>query len=254
MRTILSIVSLLAAITAFAQKPKGSVQAAAAPKTDTASIIDYYESMYTHAVTYSDLQVATNAMYAILTYRPNDVGIKDTIARLYFNRSMPFQAMLVGKEVLDKEPENTRILEVVAFSQQDLGLLKEALESFEKLYRLTTGNYYLYQVASLQYSLQRFGECQTSLSTLLQKEGIDQDKITMNYGQAGSQQVSMKAAIMNMFGMISVELGKNDTAKQFFEEAAKIDEKFVLPRANLEQLAKAAAAGDSNSEGGNSGQ
>jgi tetratricopeptide (TPR) repeat protein len=242
---------LLVCFSGFAQKGNKGVTPPAVAKTDTAAMIAYYESMYAEALKFNDFQVATNAMYAILAYHPSDIGIKDTLARLYFTRGMSVQAVLVGMEVVEAQPNNLAVLEVVAASQENLGLNKEALETYEKLLTQTKTNYYRYQVASLQYKLARLGECKTNLEALLNLEGVDTDKITMTYGQAGSQEVSIKAAATNMLGVLALDLKQPDTAKQLFEAAIKLEPDFVLPKANLEQMAKAAASASNGGASGN---
>jgi tetratricopeptide (TPR) repeat protein len=238
MRHLLLFTVFLAGLSASAQKAGKTTGATS--KTDTAAAIAHYERMYAQALRYNDFQVATSAMYAILGYRPNDVGIKDTLARLYFTRGMSSQAVLVGMEVIKAQPDNLEVMEVVAASQENLGLIKESLETYEQLYQLTGNNYFQYQVASLQYRLKRLGECKANLEALLNAEGIDKEKITISYGQAGSQQVGMKAAVINMLGVLALDLGQNDMAKQLFEQAVKLEPQFVLAQANLQELNKPA--------------
>ena len=228
---------VLTSLAAIAQKnPKGNPAAPAQPKTDTSAIIAHYERMYAAALDFNDLQTATVAMYQILAYRPSDAGIKDTLARLYFTRGMSLQALLAGEEVLESQADNQAILEVVAVCQDNLGLAKEALETYEKLFALTKSHYHQYQVASLQYRLKRLGECQANLMALAQANGLEEQKITMNYGQAGSQHVNLKAAVINMLGVLELDMGKTDTAKQLFEQAIKLDPEFLLALSNLESL------------------
>ena len=57
----------------------------------------HYEKAYGLALNYSDLSVATDAVYAMLAFHPNDLAIKDTLARLYFTRGLSVQALLVGR-------------------------------------------------------------------------------------------------------------------------------------------------------------
>lgn len=234
MRYTTLILALFLTSSLLGQRGAKTEVGAAGP--DTATIIAHYEKAYSIALSYSDLSAATDAVYSMLAYHPDDLAIKDTLARLYFTRGLSVQALLVGMEVLDAQPENQAIMEVVAVSQENLGLAKEALDSYEKLFGLTQSNYYKYQMASLQYRLKRLGECQANLNALLQAEDVETQKITMTYGQQGSQEVSMKAAVVNMLGVLALEVGKKDDAKQLFEQSLELEPEFLLAAANLQSM------------------
>lgn len=215
-----------------------ATQAATKPSTGANSgTFDMYLKMYRQALDYSDLGTAVVAVQSILASSPDKENFKDTLAYLYFNGSQFVQSLLVGNDVLEKNPTNENVLEIVAISQQSLGLLKESLESYEKLYGMSQSVYHKYKIASLEFNLKRFGECQNTINQLMQMPGTD-EKITITAGNRQSQNVSIKAALLNMQGVMALELKQNDQAKQSFEAALNLEPEFVLAKANLQAMSQ----------------
>ena len=47
------------------------------------------QQIFTQAVTYGDLGVATNAVYKMMALKPQNRGLKDTLTYLYFSSLLP---------------------------------------------------------------------------------------------------------------------------------------------------------------------
>ena len=65
----------------------------------------------------------------------------------------------------------------MAVSKQNLGLIKEALADYEKLYAAEKSVYHLYQMSTLQYQLKRYGECVVSLDQILASADAEKQKV-----------------------------------------------------------------------------
>ena len=79
-----------------------------------------------------------------------------------------------------------------------------------------------------------------SIGKILADPKANEQKVAMTIGQRGQQQeVVLKAAAINMKGVLYKELGKLDMAKVQFEEALKIQADFVLAKGNLQALTQA---------------
>ncbi|GIV43477.1 MAG: hypothetical protein KatS3mg035_0600 [Bacteroidia bacterium] len=101
----------------------------------------------------------------------------------------------------------------------------------------TKSLFHAYQIANLQFILKRFGECEATLAEILKDPQAEQEKVNVIIANQGQQQVIIKAACLNMAGVIYMEQNQDDKAKKFFEEALKVDKDFSLPKGNLEYLA-----------------
>lgn len=196
-----------------------------------------YKSVYRMALGYGDPLVAIQAVYYQLAKEPTSLALRDTLATLYFNTRLYFAGVQVAKEVLTKEPNNTKMLELVALSYQAQNLSKESLEAYERLYPLTKNVFHLYQIATLQYSLQRYGECNLTVGALLTDAESEKQKVSITAGQK-TQQVMIKAAAVNLKGVVLMEQKEYASAQQQFEEALKLQADFELAKNNLDAAKK----------------
>lgn len=184
-----------------------------------------------------DLSAATSSVYTMMALKPERVDLNDSLALLYFAGERYGQSYIIGEEILKANPNRKDILELVAVSKQNLGMTKESLADYEKLYSAEKGIYYLYQIATLQYQLKRYGECVASLDQIINNPESAQQKVNIML-QGGSQDVAMKAAALNVKGICALELNQEEAAKDNFTKALEVAPDFVLPKGNLDMIAK----------------
>ncbi len=225
---------------AFAQK-KGKEEPVQSKPAQSSNSKDYelQQTIMTRALKYNDADAAKNALFNMIAMQPESKNLVDSLAILYYQMGSYTECILVSREILEESPDKTGILEIKAISEQNLGLAKLALEDYEVLYPVTKNIYHLYQIASLQYDLKRFGEADLTIQAILADQKLDETKIQVFLGQGQSQQVPMRAGVYNMQGMLLLNINKEAEAKAKFEEALKLDEKFVLPKNNLAAIKKA---------------
>lgn len=212
----------------FAQKTK--------PVAAATDLFETEMNIYRSALKHYDIQTGISALYTALELHPERTELKDTLAMLYFAGERYLQASSIADEILKDKPTAQNILEIAATSKQALGDTKEALADFEKLYAQSKNVYHLYQVATLQYQLKRFGEASESLNTIVTSPDSEKQQVAISAGQNQSQQVSLRAAAFNVRGIISSDLNNKAIAQQNFEEALKIAPDFVLAKNNLAAL------------------
>lgn len=198
------------------------------------------KAIYKSALRYSDLAVAKSAVYSLMALSPSDKTLRDTLLFLYFNGGSFGQSVLLSREILAEAPSNATVMEIKAVSEQNLGLIKESLESYEKLYAQTKNIYHLYQVSVLQYQLKRYGECNASIESILKDEKALTEKVSINLGEKESQEVVLKAATLNIRGVMQLETKREAEAKASFEEALKLQPDFELAKNNLSLTQKKA--------------
>ncbi len=227
-----------ATITSFAQKTAANVQQTA-QTTNTDNGYSLKEKIFRESLKYGDLVVAKQALYEMIALKPESKNLKDSLAYIYINLGSLQQAILLAREIIEANPDNEGILEVKAVAEQNLGLPKESLTSYETLYAKTKNVYHLYQIATLQYDLKRVAECNTSVDQLLASPDIDKKEINIGTGQRGQQQrVILKAAALNIKGVLAMDLNETAIAKVCFDEALKLTPDFVLAKNNAEFLAE----------------
>ncbi len=239
MKSFSIILSFLLFVTcASAQtKPKGSVANIEKPKI-VAQEFDL--QLYHKAITYGDYEVAKTALYNLIIRHPDSLNYMDSLVTLYFSLGQMPQCIMAGNQYLQRDTNNLSVMEMVALSYTQLSKNKESLAMYEKMF-LKTGNiYYAYQTAVQQFYLKRIGECNQMIDIIINDPKSTTDKIAINVDQTTQQQVPLKAAALNMRGIIFKELRMADKARAAFEEALKIMPDFALAKGNIELLDKPA--------------
>lgn len=199
---------------------------------------------YRLALSFADYEVAKNSMFSLIAKNPNRIDYLDSLSRLYFSMNAYPQALAAAGFVLKSQPDNQQMLELSAICQSAMKNEKEALSTYEKLYAKTKSVYHLYQIAVLQYSLQRTGECSTSIETILADKDAATQKIQISYDEQNAQNVPLNAAAYNLKGVVAKDAKDIEKAKSNFNEALKIYPEFQLAKNNIELMNKPAEVSD----------
>lgn len=205
-----------------------------APSGASGDAFALQQAIYKRALSYNDLSVATQAVYTMIALAPDRKGLKDTLAQLYFQRGAWPQTVLVTTETLENNSENQAARELRAVAYQSLGMAKESLADYEQLFQQSNNVFHLYEIGTLQYSMRRFGECEQTVARLLADERIKGEEI-MLAGQDGKnrQKVPLAAAVLNLRGVVDLDQGKKETAKEYFNAAIQLFPEFELAKNNL---------------------
>jgi tetratricopeptide (TPR) repeat protein len=147
---------------------------------------------------------------------------------------MATSAALVALDILQVNEKSIGSLEIAAFSLEQLGALDRALPHFERLFLLTGDNFSLYKSAFIQYNLKKYQEALNSVN-MLSKNTKPDDKIGFPISQTETQEIGMKAAALNLKGMIYLDQGSKAEAKLAFEEAIQLEPNFNLAKENLKK-------------------
>lgn len=191
--------------------------------------------VYENAMLIGDYDVARTALLYLITSNPEHIPFLDSLTRLYYVTGMYGQALISSEIYLKKDEHNESILEISAACYSVLGDSKKALSTYEILFQKNKSMKYLYQIAVIQYQMKRLGECEQSVSQIIQsKEGMT-EKISIN--MAGQmQEVPISAAAYNLSGVMNKELGQNEKAQSDFKQALKIFPEYFLAQNNLDDL------------------
>ena len=251
---VLIFVSLVSSV--FAQKKKKNEKAEPAKqevvaqpqpvKTESASKKDsvppinplfrHYAIKYQIAVQWNDPEVAKDALYdLIIENQGNDSLIYELAYYYYQNQKYP-SAVLVSQELLKRNPKNTTALEMTAIGYENLGVFDRSLQSYESLYLLQSNPTVLYKMAFLQMRLKRYKESGTSADILLADKSVDTLKVSFTGGDNKAKEYPMRAALLNLKGMLSQEQGDKVSAKKFFELSLALGADFPPAKENLSKL------------------
>lgn len=231
-RTILLLLLALCAGNLAAQTANDSI-----PRLDSktkAALNAADQAAYQVAMRYSDLGMAKAKLYDLMIRNPENVRYMEALANIYFDNTQYPSAALVAMDLLQLNDKNVGALEIAAYSLEQLGALDRALPHFESLYLLTGDNFSLYKSAFLQYNLKRYEEAMNSVNMLV-KNAKEDEKIGFPKSQTETQEVSMKAAALNLKGLIYLDQNSKAEAKTAFNEAISLDAGFEQAKENLKK-------------------
>lgn len=192
------------------------------------------QAAYQLAMRYNDPDMAKTKLYSLIIRNPENLRFQEALGSLYFEMGESTSAALVALDILEVNDKSIGALEIAAYSLEQVGALDRALPHFESLYLLTGDNFSLYKSGFLQYSLKRYEEAMNSVNLLLREAKTD-EKIGFPKSQTETQEVSMKAAALNLKGMIYMEQDAKEDARVAFEEAIQLDPNFEMAKENLQK-------------------
>ncbi|MBN7812684.1 hypothetical protein J0A68_17145 [Algoriphagus sp. H41] len=192
------------------------------------------QAAYQIAMSYSDVGIAKTKLFDLMVRNPEDMRYREALANLYFDAQQYASAALVSMDILKVNDKNIGALEIAAYSLEQLGALDRALPHFESLYLLTGDNFSLYKSGFIQYNLKRYEEAMNSVTMLVKNAKAD-EKIGFPKSQTETQQISMKAAALNLKGLIYLDQNSKAEAKTAFNEAIAMDPAFDQAKENLKK-------------------
>ncbi|HMT29287.1 MAG TPA: tetratricopeptide repeat protein, partial [Bacteroidia bacterium] len=128
------------------------------------------------------------------------------------------------------------IKEISAYSYRNLGDIKTALPLFEELYKTTNSVENGYQVATMQFTMKRFGECFETITKIKTNPESKTAKVVITTEQGDNMRVTYLAAVENLSGVLYTEMGKPEMAKAAYERAIAEAPDFILAKKNLENM------------------
>ena len=163
---------------------------------------------------------------------PEDLRYMEALGSLFFESGKNASAALVAMDLLKINDKNVGALEIASYALEQLGAFDRALPYYESLHLLTGDNFSLYKSAYLQYSIKRYAEALNSLTMLVKVAKAD-EKIGFAVSETETQQVNMKAAALNLRGLVYLEQGSKSEAKTAFTEALALEPTFTQAKDNL---------------------
>jgi tetratricopeptide (TPR) repeat protein len=215
---------------AFAQTATDSIPKFDPKVKNALNMVD--QMAYQAGLRYSDLSIAKIKLYDLMARNPEDLRYMEALGSLYFEAGEYASSALVAMDILKINDKNVGALEIASYSLEQLGAFDRALPYYESLHLLTGDNFSLYKSAYLQFSMKRYAEAMNSL-TMLMKLAKEDEKIGFAVSETETQQVNMKAAALNLKGLVYLEQASKSEAKAAFTEALALEPTFTQAKENL---------------------
>jgi predicted Zn-dependent protease len=231
--SILILLFAFAGSTALAQQ---TTQEQAAPTEEPESLRKRNETdqrIYQLALRYNDMAAARIKLLELIERNPTNPRYAELLASIYFDSNQFSSAAVAALDLLEINDRSTVGLEVAAYSLEQLGAMDRALPQFERLYLLTDNIFSLYKTAYLQYSLKRYEEALNSINMLVKNNKSNEEKLGFPKEDDTTQEVTVKAAALNLKGMVYLDQNSKAEAITAFEQALELNPEFEIARSNL---------------------
>lgn len=188
---------------------------------------------------YNDPEVSRMALYSLLAENPSNIGLRDSLAMIYFQNQKFASAALVAQEVVINEPSDMFACEIAAISFERLGVNNKALKFYEKLYLNNTDEIgRLYKMGFLQLELKLYEEALTSAEILTGHKQAEEVAFLFPTDDGKGQEVNMKISALRLKAMIEDERGNKQAAKEYYTSILKIKPDFEIAKKELAELEK----------------
>ena len=194
------------------------------------------KSIYKEALNNYDLETAQTAVYHIIKLEGEQSKYMDTLAFIYFNQKKYLPALRVADKILKKQ-EKLPILEIKAVALENLQALKDAIDTYDKIYKLKKDVITAYKLAELQEQLKRSAEAYATLKSAENLKFPEKGYVTFPGMKKNTvQKVPLKAAFYDLIAKTSYDLHNYDMAIKYYDEALKIYPDFYLAKQNKQAI------------------
>lgn len=211
------------------------------PIKNKADLITFYKQKYKIAKELRDKDAAKDAIFSLFILSPADTAVQMDLMTFYFETKQYNQSAFLADRLYTLDNKNIAALDILTKSQESVGEYTDAVINYETLYQRTKNSYYQYLSAFCQYELRRYYECDAYMQNVIKNPDLEQHVVVIAYEQNGeekAQEVPLKAAVLNLYGLLKIELKQYKEAKAYFEEAMKRFPDFILAQRNYEDAAK----------------
>lgn len=194
--------------------------------------------VYQMALRYNDIAVARMKLHELIERNPTNLSYHETLVSLYFESGQYTSAAVSALDLLEKNDQSIIGIEVAAFALEQLGAFDRALPQFERHYLLTGNLFSLYKTAYMQYSLNRQDEALNSITMIVKNPKSSDEKVGFPKADNTNQEISIKAAALNLKGMVYMYQKNKAEAIQAINQALELAPDFEIAKDNLKEAQK----------------
>ncbi|GHB50151.1 tetratricopeptide repeat protein [Mongoliitalea lutea] len=194
------------------------------------------QRIYQMALRYNDLPVARMKLYELIDRNPTNLRFHELLATLYFDTNQFTSAAVVAMDLLEKNDKNVTALEIAGYSLEQIGAIDRAMPYFESHYLLTGTLFSLYKTAYMQFSLDRYEEALNSANMLIRDTKSSTEMLNFTKADETTQEVSVKAAALNLKGLVYMAEKNVEEAQAAFMQALELAPGFEMAQLNMREL------------------
>ena len=183
-----------------------------------------------------DVNVAINACYSIIANDSTQTNYYDTLVYLYLNTSNQGSTYLAARRCLKYHPEDAKMNKLAANYAKALGMPDTAIMYYNKTFVLDNKLENLYDVAQIQYNMGNDAGAETTADIIINSPNSEKEKILIAIDKETTQEVTAKAAALNIKGIVFIQLGQKEIALRYFNESIMASPEFKLPKQNRDDI------------------
>ena len=195
--------------------------------------------LYHQAIKFGDVGTAISAMQSLLVWDSTKTDCYDTLAGLYYHSQNYAQAIQSGQVILDKKPDDLKILQIVSHSYQYLGRQDLAIPFYLKIAQLQPDPVIHYEIAACYFAIKDYSKINPYIDKIMADKKSDTTKVTISFNRGRDQQdVPVKAACYNLLGTLSADQHNKSEALKNFNLALLLYPDFQLTKQNIDFVEK----------------
>ncbi len=203
---IILIISISATFIACKHHAKGSLTDNSLANSTTAVVkdpikaerIEHNKKVYQMGLAVHDNYTQLNALYNIMADdTTNSLNNMDSIAQIYLRLNLGVPALKMAEKILEKQPENEKMLELKGEGDMSLGKYDEAMNINRKLYDKTKKLKYLFDIANVQLQKGNMKDLNETLDKIKSNPDYEKDSIDVADNQTGMLQNVPAPAVMS---------------------------------------------------------
>lgn len=193
--------------------------------------------VYNLSKRYNDYSVTRTALYNMIAMDPSDMSLLDSLALVYYDFDQFAPLAMVTNDAIGMNPNNLLAVELNAMAYENLGLRENALTRYETLNLKEPSIELLYKIAFLQFELERYNECRTTIKLLNEEPSASTELIQYESTVEGETiTVPMTIATKNLLALVNEAEGNRAEAVRLFQEVLNQYPNFRFVKETLAQL------------------
>jgi tetratricopeptide (TPR) repeat protein len=242
---ILLIILAIGALASCKQSAPVKKETISNSVTNDGSALSLNKKIFARAMKYNDPYTALYSAHAIIELdSQHSRKYLDTLVKLYSALSMSGAALQLADQILVKEPDNKKMLEIKVSGYLAQGDVNGALNLTRKLYSMGNNPKYLYQVAYIQIESMNIKDAEATLDQVEAHPRYAKDSVDFQTATPGvMQNVPLEAATIYLRGYVNIQKKRYPEAMTKFKEALTRYPNFYMAAKNLQLLQQGMAQG-----------
>jgi tetratricopeptide (TPR) repeat protein len=200
-----------------------------------ASVIDANIKLYEHAMKAKDFQTAITAIQYILL-EDSTHQFRDSLPELFGAVNNLEACLMATESAMIRYPDNEKYKTIMLICLQQIGDFEGQTVLLNDLYQQTKKPEYVIQIVTMLIQTGQLKQASKTIDELMKEFKNSKESIEVAKDENSKQRVPIMAALWNMKGYTYLQMKNVDKAKEAFFKALEIDDKFEMPKRNLNMI------------------